>query len=81
MGKVQDRSMSAEFAQGGVDSTYISITPDRGGVIENPPYDRLTWPTYDQAERHIDPPFMEAHMRRRALPWEVSRGQRSIVKQ
>jgi hypothetical protein len=68
--KNQSRSMDAEFAQGTVDETYMQLTPDRGGVVENPPYDRMTWPTYGQAERHIDPPFLEAHMRRAALPQE-----------
>lgn len=78
--KFQDRSMDAEFAQGSVDSTYIQLMPMRGGVVENPPYDRLTWPQYANAERHIDPPFFEAHIRRNALPWEVSRGAKGIVK-
>jgi hypothetical protein len=70
MAKNESRSMGAEFAQGTVDETYIQLTPNRGGVVENPPYDRMTWPTYGQAELHIDPPFTEAHMRRAALPQE-----------
>jgi hypothetical protein len=64
------RSMGMEFAQGCVDETYIQLTPDRGGVIENPPIERMDWPTYGQAERHIDHPFLEAHLRRAALPQE-----------
>ena len=69
--KNQTRSEGAEFAQGCVDSTYIQLTPDRGNV-ENPPVERMDWPTYGQAERHIDHPFLEAHMRRAALPFEYT---------
>jgi hypothetical protein len=72
--KNQERSMGAEFAQGTVDNTYIQLVPNRGGVVENPPYERLTWPSYAQAEQHIDPPFMEAHMRRATLPQEHKTG-------
>lgn len=67
---VNDReSMSTEFVQGTVDSTYISLTPDRKNV-ENPPVERLDWPTYGQAERHIDPPHLEGHVNRSGLPVE-----------
>lgn len=68
--KNQTRSEGAEFAQGVVDNTYIQLTPNRGGVVENPPYERMTWPSYAQAERHIDHPFLEAHLRRALLPQE-----------
>lgn len=80
MAKNETRSMGAEFAQGSVDSTYIQLTPDRGGRIENPPLERLTWPTYAQVALHIDPPFLEAHMRRAALPGEhkTARGRLGI---
>lgn len=65
------RSMNMEFSQGTVDHTYISIVGSmRGGVVENPPTDRLDWPTYGQAERHIDYPHMEGHMRRALQPTE-----------
>lgn len=64
-----DDSMNMEFVQGTVDSTYIQLTPDRKHV-ENPPYDRLTWPQYAQAERHIDPPHLEGHLARASLPVE-----------
>jgi hypothetical protein len=62
-------SMNVAFAQGSVDNTYIQLTPGRKNV-ENPPTDRLTWPTYRQVDQHIDPPFIEAHMRRSVLPVE-----------
>jgi hypothetical protein len=62
-------SMNLAFAQGTVDRTYIQLTPDRKNV-ENPPIDRISWPSYGQAEQHIDPPFMEAHLRRSILPVE-----------
>lgn len=68
--KNQTRSEGAEFAQGVVDNTYIQLTPNRGGVVENPPLERMSWPSYTQAEVHIDHPFMEAHLRRAALPQE-----------
>lgn len=71
MAKNQTRSEGAEFAQGTVDSTYISLTPNRGNV-ENPPIERMDWPIYAQAERHIDHPFLEAHMRRAVLPTEYT---------
>lgn len=62
-------SMNVAFAQGTVDRTYIQLTPDRKNV-ENPPFDRLTWPTYNQAERHIDPPFLEANLQHALRPIE-----------
>lgn len=62
-------SMNLSFAQGTVDRTYIQLAPDRKNV-ENPPIDRASWPTYGQAERHIDPPFMEAHLRQALRPVE-----------
>jgi hypothetical protein len=65
----ESESMTAEFVQGTVDRTYIQLVPDRKNV-ENPPTDRLTWPTYRQAEQHQDPPFWESHVRRSVLPVE-----------
>jgi hypothetical protein len=62
-------SMNVAFAQGSVDSTYIQLTPNRK-MVENPPLDRLTWPTYLQAERHIDPPFLEANLQHAMRPVE-----------
>lgn len=62
-------SMNLAFAQGTVDRTYIQVAPDRKNV-ENPPIDRISWPTYRQAEQHIDPPFMEAHLRQALRPTE-----------
>jgi hypothetical protein len=52
----ESRSMNKEFAQGAIDNTYMTITPDRGGLVESHPVDRLSWPTYRQAETHIQPP-------------------------
>lgn len=53
----QTRSMSADFSQGTIDSSYISIMPDRGGVIGDIPHDRLAWPNFAQAESHRIPKF------------------------
>jgi hypothetical protein len=72
MAKNESRSMGGEFAQGCVDETYIQLAPDRGGVVENMPVERMDWPTYAQAERHIDHPFLESHLRRSMLPQEHS---------
>jgi hypothetical protein len=68
-----ERSMLADFHQGVVDNTYIHLVPNRGNV-ENPPYDRMTWPIYGQAEKHVDPPFIEAHLARSVLPREARNG-------
>ena len=62
-------SMNAAFVQGTVDRTYIQLTPDRKNV-ENPPIERLRWPTYGQAEKHIDPPHLEAHLQHAMRPIE-----------
>lgn len=53
----QSRSMSAEFSQGTIDSSFISIMPDRGGVVGSVPTERLAWPSYGQAEQHNIPKF------------------------
>ena len=62
-------SMNLAFAQGTVDRTYIQLTPDRKNV-ENPPLERMAWPSYGQAESHIDPPFLEAHIQHSFRPVE-----------
>ena len=49
----ESRNMSSEFMQGTVDSTYMMLVPDRGGVVENPNIERLGWPIYKQAEQHM----------------------------
>jgi hypothetical protein len=67
------RSMVSDFHQGVIDNTYMQLTPDRGNV-DNPPFERMTWPTYRQVERHEDPPFIEAHMDRAAFPRERRNG-------
>lgn len=64
------RSMTTDFYQGTIDNTYIQLCPDRGNV-ENPPFARMTWPTYAQAELHEDPPFLEGHVRRALHPKEI----------
>jgi len=64
------RPMSAEFHQGCIDNTYIQLAPDRGGIPSVPPVEKLTWPTYAQAERHKDHPFWETMVQRLPLPRE-----------
>jgi len=53
----QTRSMSGEFSQGTIDSSYMSIIPDRGGVLGNVPTERMSWPIFAQVEQHRDPKF------------------------
>ena len=64
------RSMNLDFNQGCIDRTYIQLTPDRGGVVENPPVDRLEWPTYAHAEQHIDHAHLEASFLQATKPVE-----------
>lgn len=45
------RNMREELEQGLRDGKYIHLSPD-WGVNTNPPLDRMSWPTYRQAERH-----------------------------
>lgn len=66
----ESRSMNADFSQGCIDETYIQLMPDRGGVPSIAPVERLTWPTYAQAEKHADHPFWEAMAHRLPLPRE-----------
>ena len=63
------RSMTAEFHQGSIDQTYIQLTPNRANP-ENPPVERLSWPTYVNAEVWGESPHIEGHLRRSLLPTE-----------
>ena len=63
------RSMNLDFHEGGTDSSYIKIAPDRV-AIENPPLERLEWPQYRNAEIGKDHSHLEAHLRRSVLPVE-----------
>ena len=68
-----NESMNVAFSQGTIDNTYIALTPGRKNV-ENPPTERLGWPSYRGCEMYKDPPFREAHARRSVLPVEVKAG-------
>lgn len=48
----ESRNMSREFVQGAIDNTYMTVAPDRGGVVEQTNSDRMSWPTYKHAEQH-----------------------------
>ena len=63
------RSMNSDFHQGTVDSSYISLTPDRGNP-QHPPLERLLWPRYENAERLQDSAFFEANVQHYAKPVE-----------
>lgn len=65
------RSMNADFAQGSVDNTYISLNPNRGGEYDDRHVERMTWPTYAQAERHMEPPHGLARATRAHFPRET----------
>ena len=62
--------MVGEFHQGCIDNTYIQLSPDRGGEPAVVPLEKLTWPTYRQAEQHADHPFWETMAQRLPLPRE-----------
>jgi hypothetical protein len=47
------RNMNAELAQGLRDGSYMQLHPDWGGPIAHSHAERLTWPTYKQAEQHV----------------------------
>lgn len=66
----ESRSMNGEFYQGEIDNTYIQVDPNRGGSPSTGKLERLSWPTYAQAERHADPPFGESRLDRLPLPRE-----------
>lgn len=53
----QSRSMSGDFNQGTIDSSYMSIAPNRGGVLGSIPVERLSWPNFAQVEQHKEPKF------------------------
>ena len=68
------RSMNLDFHQGVIDRSYIELTPNRG-VVENPPLDRLGWPTYAHAELHIDNSHVEAAIVQATRPVESYKNQ------
>lgn len=49
------RNHDQEFAQGRSDSSYITITPDRGGVLGDVPTHRKSWPSFARAEQDCPP--------------------------
>lgn len=51
------RNNEAELRQGVMDGSFMSSTPNRGGVVEPQPDDRSTWPNYGQADQHQVYPF------------------------
>ena len=55
-----ERSMNVDFHQGVIDRSYIQLTPDRGGIVENPPVERLAWPRFGYCEQLNDNPHIEA---------------------
>ena len=52
MAQNRSRDLHTELQQGIIDNSYMQLTPNRGGDIEDPRTERLTWPTYAQVERH-----------------------------
>ncbi|MGA7535539.1 MAG: hypothetical protein WBW27_27045 [Pseudolabrys sp.] len=53
--KVSNRSMRAELEQGIRDHTYMQLQQD-WSINSNPPVERLSWPNYQQVERHAEGP-------------------------
>jgi hypothetical protein len=62
----QSRDMSSEFHQGIEENSYMQLTPNRANV-ENPPLERLQWPTYGQVLLHRHDPMVS----RRPVSHEV----------
>lgn len=46
------RNMNDELQQGLRDGSYMQVRPDWGGPVSNVEVERLSWPTYKQAELH-----------------------------
>lgn len=67
------RSMNAEFSQGGVDNTYIQLTPNRG-CVENPPLERIGQPQFRNVDRWIDHSHIEASFQHSLRPVEYKTG-------
>lgn len=61
------RSMNEELRQGLRDGKYIHLSPD-WGVNANPPVERLSWPTFQRAERHTECDCYEPITPREAAP-------------
>ncbi len=73
MAEIRDRSMTDEFHQGCIDNTYISVVPNRGGMVEaTGPLDRaVNLPLqYRNAEVRLMDPFDLARMHRAGQPVE-----------
>ena len=48
----QSRDLRQELLEGLTENSYMRLAPNRGGVVENPNAERMSWPTYQQAERN-----------------------------
>ena len=42
----RSRDLRTELDLGLVENSYMRLTPNRGGVVEHPRPERLSWPTY-----------------------------------
>ena len=49
----RSRSMTDELHLGLAENSYMRLDPNRGGVVEHPNVERLSWPTYAQVERQF----------------------------
>lgn len=74
MAQAVDRSMTAEFRQGCIDSSYIQLAPNVGGLVETAGrVDKAinwAWPSYLNAEVHGRDPFDLARAHRLGQPVE-----------
>lgn len=48
----QSRNLRQELLEGLTENSYMRLAPNRGGVVENPNAERMSWPTYQQAGRN-----------------------------
>lgn len=62
------RNMNAELEQGLRDGSYMQLHPDWGGSMSNMEAERLTWPTYKQAEQHVGGMYAEPITPREPAP-------------
>lgn len=60
MAQNRTRDLNAELQQGTIDGSYIQLAPNRGGVVGDPGFDKVSWPSYRQAEMNVPPTMEEA---------------------
>lgn len=65
------RDLTEELNLGLTENSYMRLTPNRGGLIEHPRAERLSWPTYARVEMHNEDTMNEVPLN--PSPAEVER--------